>query len=393
MKRFLLFLAGLGFLFLVAIGLFAACVVHAGRSMSFGSVFEHKESRSEERPLEVASGGRLEVDLVAGDVRITSAAADSVSMKATISAYGSTAEDAKSRLAETKLEVESMEGGVRVRLAAPAREDSWFHTSGASADLEIRLPEGVRLDVRTKVGDVEAKGAFGATVARSSYGKVRVRGVEGDLEATSSSGDVEVEGAHGASVVARSSYGGVVVRKCRADNLEVRSGSGDLEIRDWKGARATIETSYGKIDFRKASGTVLAKSSSGDVEVYDADGPITASSSYGAVRVAGILSTLAVDSASGDVSVHAHPGSRVDGTWTISTSYGKAKLLVPRELPFDIDAATNYGKVERSLQVETDESPKSSPKSLKGKVNGGGGLVRIRCSSGDIDVSHSGGRP
>jgi DUF4097 and DUF4098 domain-containing protein YvlB len=391
MKRFLFFLVGLGFLFVAAIGVTAACVVHAGRSMSFGSVFENQASRAEERALEVASGGRLEIDLLAGNVRITSSAGSAASMNAKITASGSTDEEAKQLLAETKLEVESVDGGVRVRLASPERENRWFHTHSASADLEIRLPDGVRLDVRTKLGDVGAKGAFGATTARSSYGKVRVRGVEGDLEATSSSGDVEVEEARGARVVAKSSYGSVGVRKCQAEDLEVRSGSGDLAVEDWKGARATIQTSYGKIDARKMTGNVEAKSSSGDVGIDDVDGAVTARSSYGAVRVSGVLSALEVDSSSGDVSVTARSGSRIDGEWTIATSYGKAKLVVPPDLAFDVDAKTNYGEISSSLQVATDGSAKASSKSLKGKVHGGGGVVRIHCTSGDVRLG-SGGR-
>ncbi len=432
MKKLLVFLVALSLLFFVAIGLVAARVAHAGGHFVFGTLFEAKASRVENHPLDIAAGKLLSVDLQRGAIRVRGSAGAAPSLTATIMAYGATKESAEEGLGHVRLEIESTTEGLRIHVVDERRETSllggWTSTASGEADLEIRLPDGVRLDLSSRSGDVDAEGAFGTARGYSGYGSVRIAGAEGDVDATSNSGDVKIEHARAGNLVAKSGYGSVGIESSGAKTVEAHSNSGDVKLDDvqaertkagsgygavvlekvtgeieaksssgdvtlkaWRGSHAKVSTGYGSVDVEGASGEVSASSSSGAIDVEGIEGPLDARSKYGSVRIDGVLSSLTADTHSGDVTVHARAGSRIEGEWRISSSYGAAMLEIPAGLGCDLDAETAYGSVEVEPQIErARDARKPSSKAVRGRIHGGGGPVEIRCTSGDVRVSSGG---
>lgn len=428
MKKLLLLAAGLFVFALLCLGLLGACVIHAGNRFSFSP--DEQATRQETHPLEIAAGQTLRIDLDAGDVRVRAGDA-SGSLSARITAWGGTKEEAEAALAKAKLEISTSESGPTVSLAGATVQRGLLgmvQRNTAKADLEIAVPAGVHLRIESSSGDLDAQGPFDASTVHSSYGSVRIEKVEGDLAATSSSGDVVVAGAHGGSVEATSGYGQVRVSDCestritaksssgavrledaRAERFRIKSGYGDIEMaridgeveaktssgdiraKDLKGPVESLATSYGRVQLENGAGKLAASSSSGDVFVTRFDGSVVARSGYGAVHVEGVLTEVSVESSSGDVSVTGGAGSTVSAPWRISSSYGRGQLELPAGLGFDIDARTNYGRIERGFPVEllpgTDER---SSQAIQGKVNGGGGKIEIRCKGGDVIFRPSG---
>jgi DUF4097 and DUF4098 domain-containing protein YvlB len=424
-KKLLLVAAGIFVLFILSIGIFAVgCVVHGARSFSFG--LGEKSTRAETHALEIAKGGTLEVDLAGGDVRVKTSE-DAPSLSATVTTWAGSREEADKALARAKLEISKNGDGLRVTLvdATTEKEITGGHArSTAQADLEIRVPAGVRLEIKTESGDVEAEGPFAASKVHSSYGSVRIKSVEGELEATSDSGDVSVAGVRGKSFVAKSSYGKVEVVDCESAGIEARSSSGDVRLQDVRGERlrvgsdygdvrllrvsgdieaklssgsvhavgltgprASISTDYGEVNVEKASGILEAHSSSGDVRVKGFEGTLQAHSSYGAVDVEGVFAELTLDSSSGDVTARALSGSKIEKGWKLSSSYGSVKLAAAESFACDLDANTEYGAVALGFPIEVAPGVlKKGTQSVKGKLNGGGGVVEIRCTSGDVSV-------
>jgi DUF4097 and DUF4098 domain-containing protein YvlB len=123
------------------------------------------------------------------------------------------------------------------------------------------------------------------------------------------------------------------------------------------------------------------------VSVRDFEGALVAHSNYGSVHVEGVFSSLQADSKSGDVSARARAGSKIDGAWKLSSSYGAVKLTVPEGFACDLDAETAYGRVDVGVPIEAQPgSHKKGSQAVKGKMNGGGGSVTLHCSSGDVKV-------
>jgi hypothetical protein len=432
MKKLAIVAACVAFVLMLGLGLVAACVVSTEHGFHLGFGPSETATRQETHPLELASGKLLDIAVRHGSIRVTASTASTPSLSARLTASAGTQEKANQVLAEAKIDIQETGDGVRIRvLAEEGREKSLFgtfSTGGIEADLDLTVPEGVRLDVRSESGDVEGKGAFASSKIHSSYGSVRIRGVDGELEATSSSGDVTVSGTKGKKVLAKSSYGsvqlvdsessevdmhsssgdvklenvhgdrlrvgssygGVEMRRIGGE-LEAELSSGDVSLKDWSGKRASVVTKYGGVTAEHTSGALEAKSSSGEVQVRDHEGPLAAHSSYGEVHVDGVFTALEADSSSGDVVVQAKAGSRIDRGWKISSSYGSVQLVVPDGFGCHLDAKTSYGEVSVGLPIEPDAgAKKQSSHSARGNLNGGGGSVELRCKSGDVKVETSG---
>jgi hypothetical protein len=100
-----------------------------------------------------------------------------------------------------------------------------------------------------------------------------------------------------------------------------------------------------------------------------------------------VFSALEADSSSGDVTARARAGSRVDRDWKLSSSYGAVTLIVPDGFGCHLDAKTAYGAVSVDPPLESDPgAKKKGSHSVRGKLNGGGGAVELRCTSGDVKV-------
>ena len=178
--------------------------------------------------------------------------------------------------------------GDAVVVLAPKDRGSVFSIGRRDAvDVEVDLPEGSTLDVRTGSGDVRGTGRFGDTHATSGSGDVtfddlgaaelksgsgdlKARAVSGELRAKTGSGDIEVEAAHGAADL-MSGSGDLSLRRAEGP-LRAKTGSGDVKI----GASATdIEVVTGTGDVQLAAvhgGQVRAKTGTGDVVIGVASG-------------------------------------------------------------------------------------------------------------------------
>lgn len=433
MKKFVVVAACAAFVLLLGLGLVAACVVSTGHGIHLGFVQGETASRQETHPLDLSSGKLLDVDVRNGAIRVKASAAGSASLSAKLTASAGRQEKANQALAEAKIDIQETGDGVRIRILGEEKREKTlfgaFSSAGLEADLDLTVPPGVRLDVRSDSGDVEGEGPFGSSKVHSAFGSVQIRDVDGDVEAASSSGDVTVGGTKGKKVVAKSSFGRVQLADCESSEIEVRSSSGDVKLenvhgerlrvessfgkveirraggeleaelssgdvslKDWSGKRASISTKYGSATAEHTSGALEAKSSSGEVDVRDHEGSLAAHSSYGEVRVEGVFPALEADSSSGDVVVHAKTGSRIDSGWKIASSYGSVKLVVPDGFGCHLDAKTSYGEVSVGVPIELDAGMrKKSSHSARGNLNGGGGSVVLRCQGGDVKVE-SGGR-
>ena len=187
---------------------------------------------------------------------------------------------------------------------------SWGWVWDCDTDLDVTLPAGTAIVVRTSDGDVRATGVLGDADLRSSNGRVEASAMGGDLVAHSSNGSVDVRDVTG-SVRATSSNGSVVVRG--AASVEARSSNGRVEVED-------------------VQGVVVAESSNGDVQVAEAHDDITATSSNGSVTVHGTGRPVALDirTSNGSQRTEAPTDPAAPVHVTIHSSNGSVSYLPPR---------------------------------------------------------------
>jgi DUF4097 and DUF4098 domain-containing protein YvlB len=226
-----------------------------------------------------------------------------------------------------------------------------------SVELEIDVPPGIALDLKSASGDLETEGIAADQTLETSSGDIEVR----------SAGRVMLEAASGDATVLGLSAGHLRVQSgdLRVQNvtgpLDARTSSGDLTVGD-AGDSLVLETVSGDLEVDRAPAGIRATSTSGEIEVSRARGRVDLESVSG-----GIHATLE----RGTVAAH------------LETSSGDIRVRLAG-LPCELDAQTSSGDIETAVAMQIREVTR---RRVAGRVGSGDTPVRLRTSSGDIDVA------
>ena len=180
----------------------------------------------------------------------------------------------------------------------------------------------------------------------------------------SGSGDQIIEGTHG--------------------NVDTQTGSGDVKLANLTG-EIHLQTGSGNIRARQVSGTVRGGTGSGDVEIEEAAaGDIDLHTGSGNITARGVQGGFRGETGSGDVTAE---GTQ-SGSWEIHTGSGNVHVRLPSNAAFDADISTSSGTVDVGEPIEMTVQGRvgDSHKQIRGKVHGGGPLLRVRTGSGDIHI-------
>jgi hypothetical protein len=180
----------------------------------------------------------------------------------------------------------------------------------------------------------------------------------------SGSGDQIIEGTHG--------------------NVDTQTGSGDVKLANLTG-ELQLQTGSGNIRARHVSGAVKGGTGSGDVEIEEvASGNIDLHTGSGNITARGVQGEFHGETGSGDVTAE---GTQT-GSWEIHTGSGNVHVRLPANAAFDADISTSSGTVDLGEPIEMTVQGRigDSHKQIRGKVHGGGPLLRVRTGSGDIHI-------
>jgi DUF4097 and DUF4098 domain-containing protein YvlB len=180
----------------------------------------------------------------------------------------------------------------------------------------------------------------------------------------SGSGDQVIEGTHG--------------------NVDVQTGSGDVKLKNLTGA-VTLQTGSGDVRAREISGPVKGGTGSGDVEIEETGaGDIALHTGSGNVTARGVQGGFRGETGSGNVTAE---GTQ-SGSWEIHTGSGNVTVHLPSNAAFDADISTSSGTVDVGAPVEMTVQGRVGDmhKQIRGKVRGGGQLLRVHTGSGDIRI-------
>jgi DUF4097 and DUF4098 domain-containing protein YvlB len=180
----------------------------------------------------------------------------------------------------------------------------------------------------------------------------------------SGSGDVTIEGTRG--------------------NLDVQSGSGDLKLSQITG-EVRLQTGSGNIRAREIAGAVRGGAGSGDIELEETgSGDIDLHTGSGNIIIHGVHGGLHAEAGSGDITAE---GTQAGG-WDIRTGSGNVHVRLPQDAAFDANLSTSSGSMDVAPAVATTVQGRvqETRKQIAGKVRGGGAMLTVHTSSGDIHV-------
>lgn len=227
--------------------------------------------------------------------------------------------------------------------------------------LIIETPAALAATCRAVSGDLSTEGLSGAQTLHTTSGDISVRGARGAVTASTVSGDVRC------------------VDGVRAD---VHTTSGDVHV---EGAGAlSIETTSGDVEVLGARESVRMHSSSGDLEADAAPGGLDAESTSGTVRVQHAARQVHASTASGEVDLGlAAPIGGVDA----STVSGSVHCALPAGSGGMLELQTVSGDLSCDAPIRILDQSRNR---LSARIGGGGPVLRLKTTSGDIHVTSGG---
>lgn len=288
-----------------------------------------KIERVVEKSFTVQPGGVLRIETQGGYIKVQSSPDPVVKVVAREKIRASTDAEADELLAKLTLTIEQQPEGVSAvaKYEKQAPGVHWGSWPPVQVDFTVTVPASYNVDLKTSGGDVTVGDLTGKVHLRTSGGDVTLGKIAGDIDAGTSGGDVRLE--EGAAVVNLGTSGG---------DIRVGRTAGPTDLR----------TSGGDIDITSVEGTLQAATSGGNVSAGFA-GPLK-------------------------------------GDCKLGTSGGRVRVTVDQGAAFDLDASTSGGTVDATGLTITMEKGGAGRSRLAGKVNGGGPLLKLRSSGGDVDV-------
>lgn len=221
---------------------------------------------------------------------------------------------------------QTFEVGDRVRVEAATTAGQITAVEGGAGVVAVRV-DGTRADEFR----IEQRGDL--VVVAPECGKRRWFG----------GADIDLQVPAGAALDLRTTSGDVVV-DVRVTELAVSLASGDVRAGDIDRV-AMVRSAAGDISIGSVGERVEATSASGDVRIGQVGRDLSVTTASGSVHVDRVGETAAVRSASGDIVV-----SRFDGTdLQVATLSGDVRIGVPPRRLLDLDLQTLSGDLRNRL--------------------------------------------
>ena len=350
----------------------------------------------------VSPGGKLVVEADRGDITATTGDAANVTIKVWRKVKGGAQEKADRLFADH--EVTFTQDGNTVRVTAKAKSDKAIRISWREPQLQVKyevaIPRRFDANLKTAAGNVQLGPVLeGDAVAQTSAGNITLKTVTGTVEARTSGGNIRIDDA-GKTVTAHTSAGNIHVGKAAA-KVDAHTSGGDVVVE--AAADAVVAgTSAGNIRVKQAAGKVEAKTAGGNIEVGAADAAVTVQTSAGNIKLGAMKAKVEARNTGGDITVsqaHAAVTAKTsagnvsatfaaapDGDVQLETSGGNVTLALPESAAVNLSAKTAAGNVTSELPVTTVATTSRKSGQLSGQINGGGPVMTLRTSAGNIRV-------
>jgi len=200
-----------------------------------------------------------------------------------------------------------------------------------------------------------------------------------NMDLKTSGGQISIDDLEG-DIKSRTSGGSLYFTRVRGKVSGSTSG-GKIEIWECIGP-ANVETSGGGIRVNKMNGDVNAHTSGGSITLESVTGKVAAETSGGSIDARRIMGAIDAKTRGGGIQAQLfeQPGRDCH----LTTSGGNVTVGLANSIAVDIDAETRGGEVAADFPVSAQGVLKRS--ALKGKINGGGPLLYLRTSGGNIRI-------
>jgi DUF4097 and DUF4098 domain-containing protein YvlB len=275
-----------------------------------------------------------------------------------------------------------------------------------SGDFVVNVPREMdEVSIETEGGNVSANAIAGRIDAQSGGGTIRVDDIGGAINAETGGGTIDVGNV--ASDVSLHTGGGSIKVNSAKGKIEAESGGGSVTI--VSGSQdAVLETGGGSIQVERCAGRVKASTGGGSIDLGDiggsaemetgggsihlssAKGPVRAETGGGSIELNGVPSARAETAAGGIVAKFVasngeHNNSELETSAGDITIYLAPNVNISVRASIEVANGHNIRSDFPDIRVTT-EGGDYGPKTVtaEGSLNGGGPVLKVRTTTGDI---------
>lgn len=277
-----------------------------------------------------------------------------------------------------------------------------------SGEFSVNVPRDIALvKLETEGGNVDTTGIAGRLEAESGGGSMRLDDIGAGIAAETGGGSISV-GTAGGDLGLHTGGGSIQVRRANG-KLVAETGGGSIRI-DSCAQGATVETGGSSIEIRQCAGRVKASTGGGNVDLSNIDGPVDIETGGGSIHLTGAKGHVHAETGGGGIELYGVPSARAEtgaGGITVKlvntagerqdsdleTAAGDITVYIASDVAINLRATVDMGNGHRITSDFPDihvssEGDQWGPKTLtaEGKLNGGGPLVKVHTSTGDICI-------
>ena len=301
------------------------------------------------------------------------------------------------------------------KVSASARGDSaWIEGDWqgrkhhlCSGEFVINVPRDLALaKLETSGGGVNVMGITGRVEAESGGGKVHLDNIGGQVSAQTGGDSIEIGTVNGdlhletgggkiyisnaKGTVEASTGGGDIVLVSAAQGATLEAGGGNIEVKQC-GGRLKVSTGGGNIELGAISGPVELETGGGSIRLGSSKGIVRAQTGAGRIELNGVPSARAETGAGGIVARFVSAGSEHNDS-SLETSAGDIVVYLAADVAITVRASIDLANGHKimsdfnDIRVTSEGGDWPGPKSYtaEGKLNGGGPVLKVRTTTGDI---------
>lgn len=280
-----------------------------------------------------------------------------------------------------------------------------------SGNFSVVVPREMALvKLETEGGDVNASGLGGRVEAESGGGSVHLDDIGGGANAETGGGSIEV-GTVGGDIGLHTGGGPIVVHQANG-KIIVETGGGSVDIESG-GLGGSIETGGGGVQVKHCKGALKVSTGGGGIDLGDIGGPVEIDTGGGSIHLNSAKGHVHAETSGGSIELYGVPSAQAEtgaGGITVKlvntgaerrdseleTSAGDITVYIASDVAVDVRASVDLANGHRitsefpDIRVRSEGDWGSKTLSAEGKLNGGGPVLKVRTTTGDICFKRAG---
>ena len=365
------------------------------------AAFAHDAPQDIRGNFRVKPGGTLTIDSEIGTINVQTADKNEVEVVVTREVEGKLDRIAQKALTDFEVTFEQNDSDIHIQGEFKRDRQYWmkeghplrFHFQvtvpyQSSVDLKTTSAGAIHVDnldgtvrAETSIGNLRFGEIQGAVWGKTGGpGSITLKGCRGDVDVESGIGNIELGLVKGKVIAKTGGPGKVVLKACQGD-INVESGIGNIELVSVAGKVIAKTGGPGKVVLKACQSDVDVESGVGNIELGSITGEVIAKTG-GPGKVVLKECQNGVEAESGIGNIHAEIPTQLMHPWTLRTSGpGKIEVVLDSKTAVNIDAETR-GSIASDIPIQVQGL--LTEDKLKGALNGGGPLLKLRTSLGEI---------